>query len=160
MGRDMTKVKRLNPGDTIGIISPSWGGAGAVPNCAEQGVQSLQQLGFRVVFAPHARNHNDPKIFMGFSDVTVLNIAIWKMTGLTIFNGPALLTDFAENPTSHPYTETYFRKTVTEPDPVGKIEPSEQWTEEYLNRRLSKTGDQEGLLQFKVHQINDYRKEL
>ena len=43
-----------------------------------------------------ARN---PKIFMGFSDITVLNVAIWQQTGLITFNGPALLTDFAEYPT-------------------------------------------------------------
>ena len=32
--------------------------------------------------------HN-PKVFMGFSDITVLNVAIWKETGLVTFNGPA-----------------------------------------------------------------------
>ena len=32
-----------------------------------------------------ARN---PTILMGFSDVTVLNVAVWKQTGLVTFNGP------------------------------------------------------------------------
>jgi muramoyltetrapeptide carboxypeptidase len=30
----------------------------------------------------------NPKIFMGYSDVTVLNLAIHTMTGLVTFNGP------------------------------------------------------------------------
>ena len=42
--------------------------------------------------APHALNQ------MGFSDITILNVAIWQATGLVTFNGPALVTDFAEYP--------------------------------------------------------------
>lgn len=183
----MSKGKRLIPGSTIGIVSPSWGGAGAFPHRAEQGVKSLHQLGFNAIFAPHARNNkrfvsdtaanraqdihdmfadrdvkaiiasiggdhschllplldfdliaNNPKIFMGYSDITVLNVAIWKKTGLTTFNGPALLTDFAENPKIHPFTEEYFLKTVTLVEPIGEIHPSPQWTEEVLDWREKK----------------------
>jgi muramoyltetrapeptide carboxypeptidase LdcA involved in peptidoglycan recycling len=74
-----------------------------------------------------------PKIFMGFSDITVLNVALWTMAGLTTFNGPALLTDFAENPTMFEYTARHMLKTLCDPAPVGRIEPSAWWTEEFLD---------------------------
>jgi muramoyltetrapeptide carboxypeptidase LdcA involved in peptidoglycan recycling len=74
-----------------------------------------------------------PKIFMGFSDITVLNVAIWKETGLVTFNGPALLTDFAEYPRMFEYTEAHMLKTLCEPRPIGAVEPSDWWTEEFLD---------------------------
>ncbi len=178
----MQKPSRLQPGDTIGIVSPSWGGAGAYPHRAEQGVRQLQQLGFKVEFGAHARNNNGttsdtpanraqdihdmfanpaihaiiaaiggdhschllplldfdliarhPKIFMGYSDITVLNVAIWKKTGLVTFNGPALITDFAEYPAMLSHTENYFLRAVTRVEPIGKVEPSSHWTEEHLS---------------------------
>jgi hypothetical protein len=39
-----------------------------------------------------------PKIFMGYADFTVLNVAIWQMTGHVTFNGPALMVELAEYP--------------------------------------------------------------
>ena len=76
-----------------------------------------------------------PKIFIGFSDITVLNIAIWSETGVVTFNGPALLTDFAEYPKIFDYTEKYFLKAVCEVKPVGRVDPSPWWTEEFLDWR-------------------------
>ena len=73
----------------------------------------------------------NPKIFMGFSDITVLNVAIWQRTGLVTFNGPALLTDFGENPGMLGYTREIFLRTVTRPSPPGLIQPSSCWTEEF-----------------------------
>ncbi len=74
-----------------------------------------------------------PKVFMGFSDITVLNVAIWKKTGITTFNGPALMTDFAEYPQMFSYTREYFIKAVMREEPIGKIDPSPDWTEEFLD---------------------------
>ena len=53
----MLKAPRLEPGDTIGIVSPSWGGAGLFPHRVEQGIRYLNTLGFRVELAPHALNN-------------------------------------------------------------------------------------------------------
>ena len=123
----MIRPPRLQPGDTVGLVSPSWGGAGMFPHRVERGVQHLRSLGFKVRIGPHALNQlgfvsdtpqnrvddihsmfgdpevkavvaaiggdhschllplldfdlirKNPKIFMGFSDITVLNVAIWK----------------------------------------------------------------------------------
>lgn len=178
----MIRPPRLQPGDTVGLVSPSWGGAGAYPHRVERGVQHLQSLGFKVRIAPHALNQRgfvsdtpqnrahdihslfadpevklilaaiggdhschllplldfdlirkNPKVFMGFSDITVLNVAIWKRTGMVTFNGPALLTDFAEYPRMFEYTERYMLKALCEARPIGVIEPSTWWTEEFLD---------------------------
>ena len=79
-----------------------------------------------------------PTLFMGFSDITVLNVAIWKETGLVTFNGPALLTDFAEFPGMFDYTRSFFLKAVAHGVPVGVIKPSSWWTEEFLDWRESR----------------------
>lgn len=73
-----------------------------------------------------------PTLFMGYSDITVLNVAIWQRTGLITFNGPKLITDFAESPQMLEYTPSSFLKAVCDPDPVGSVTPSPWWTEEFL----------------------------
>ena len=183
----MIKPPRLQPGDTIGIVSPSWGGAGKFPHRTRQGIDQLNALGFKVRLAPHALSHQgyvsdtaanraqdinglfadpqikaiiasiggdhschllplldfdliarNPKIFMGFSDITVLNVAIWQQTGLVTFNGPALLTDFAEYPHMLAYTEEYFLKAVASGQPMGAVQSSTDWTEEFLDWEAQK----------------------
>lgn len=52
----LIKPPKLKPGDVVGIVSPSWGGAGAFPHRVEQGVRRLEKLGFKVAIAPHALN--------------------------------------------------------------------------------------------------------
>jgi muramoyltetrapeptide carboxypeptidase LdcA involved in peptidoglycan recycling len=74
-----------------------------------------------------------PKLLMGFSDITVLNVAVWQQTGLVTLNGPALLTDFAEYPHILDYTKASFSKTVCDPSPIGAITPAPHWTEEFLD---------------------------
>jgi len=76
---------------------------------------------------------NNPKIFMGYSDITVLNIAIWKMTGIVTFNGPAIISDFAEYPAMFSYTRDNMLRVLTRADAVGKVMPSSWWTEEFLD---------------------------
>ena len=178
----MIKPPRLRLGDTVGILSPSWGGAGAHPHRVERGVKHLESLGFKVKIGPHALNQRgfvsdtaenrasdlhemfvdpdvraivaaiggdhschllplldfdviraNPTVLMGFSDVTVLNVAVWAKTGLVTFNGPMLLTDFAEYPRMLEYTEKSFLNTLNRAEPIGVIQPSRWWTEEFLD---------------------------
>lgn len=75
----------------------------------------------------------NPKIIMGYSDATVLLIAIYVKTGLITFYGPSVLNQFAENPKILDYTLHYFRKAVMSKNPIGKIEPSIVWTDELLD---------------------------
>jgi muramoyltetrapeptide carboxypeptidase LdcA involved in peptidoglycan recycling len=75
----------------------------------------------------------NPTILVGFSDVTVLNLAIHVLTGLVTFNGPALMTDFGEYPAPLDYTLDSFFRTVTRAEPAGLLAPSPTWTEEFLD---------------------------
>lgn len=176
------KAPALRPGDCIGVVSPSWGGAGAFPHRLERGVAQLTALGVRVKFGQHALNERGfvsdtpqkrvsdlhemfldpdvrlvlaaiggdhschllplldfdliaehPTLFMGYSDIAVLNVAIWQRTGLVTFNGPTLLTDFAEYPQMHEYTKSSFLRSVCDPTPIEAITPSPCWTEEFLD---------------------------
>ncbi len=49
------KPARLQAGDVIGIISPSWGGPSVFPHVYENGLKNLQSLGFQVKEFPTAR---------------------------------------------------------------------------------------------------------
>lgn len=51
----------------------------------------------------------NPKLFIGYSDVTALHLAIGQKTGLTTFHGPVAASDFPEN------TLTHFKSVLMEP---------------------------------------------
>lgn len=75
----------------------------------------------------------NPKVFMGMSDITVLNLAIHVETGLVTFNGPTVCFGLAEYPRVFPYTDRYLRAALFTPEPIGEIEPAEAWTDEFLD---------------------------
>ena len=56
----------------------------------------------------------DPKIIVGYSDVTALLLGIYAQTGLTTYYGPAVVASFGEFPPFVDETYTYFTDIVTE----------------------------------------------
>jgi len=72
----------------------------------------------------------NPKILCGYSDISVLHYAIHKKSNLVTFYGPAAMTQFAEFPRPLKYTLEHFNKAITDSAPIGKINPSENWTDE------------------------------
>lgn len=77
----------------------------------------------------------NPKIFIGYSDITVLHYAIQTRSGLATYYGPCVMTQFGEYPKILPYTLEYFNKEVSV-DYCEKnydIPASETWTEEILD---------------------------
>ncbi|HZV13568.1 MAG TPA: LD-carboxypeptidase, partial [Candidatus Kapabacteria bacterium] len=64
-----------------------------------------------------ARN---PKIFVGFSDITALNLALLEKAKLISFNGALPGVDFWKDEIN-PFTEEYFWRVLTSPEPLGKI---------------------------------------
>ena len=50
----LVKPPKLRPGDTIGIVSPSWGGAGKFPHRVQNGIAYLESLGFKTRLGQHA----------------------------------------------------------------------------------------------------------
>lgn len=61
----------------------------------------------------------NPKVFIGFSDITALHLAISLQTGLVTFHGPVASSELS------PYTKTNFVNTVMTPAANYKIQPSE-----------------------------------
>ncbi|OQA52911.1 MAG: Microcin C7 self-immunity protein MccF [candidate division WS2 bacterium ADurb.Bin280] len=66
----------------------------------------------------------NPKIFCGYSDITVLNNAIFAKTGLVNYSGPAYST-FGKLRDME-YTIEYFKKCLFSDNPI-EIEASEKW---------------------------------
>ncbi|QCR32488.1 S66 peptidase family protein [Lysinibacillus sp. SGAir0095] len=189
----LIKPKKLQPGDLIATVSPSWGGAGE-PTLRwryEQGVKRLEEIfELKVIPMPNSLKGADflyknpqaraedlmtafkderikgiianiggddsirllpyidfnvirdnPKIFMGYSDVTISHLFCHK-AGISSFYGPAILTDFAENVEMNPYTIEMVKRTLFSNEVIGEIQPANEWTserlewvEENINRR-------------------------
>lgn len=62
----------------------------------------------------------NPKIFVGYSDITVLQMAMYNKTGLVTFAGPMLAVDFYQDEVN-PFTEEVFWRTITSNKKIGKI---------------------------------------
>jgi muramoyltetrapeptide carboxypeptidase len=57
----------------------------------------------------------NPKIFVGYSDITAMHLAIHQKTGLVTFHGPVTLSKFTG------YTRDHFRKAMFEAGPIGTV---------------------------------------
>lgn len=158
----LTRPKALQPGDTVGLITPStyvsdpdrlqlaartikYFGlkmktgknvgkrAGYVGGSVAERLEDLHQM-FRdpevkAVFAirgGYGSEHlldgidyglirRNPKIFLGYSDITAMHLAIQKKAGLVTFHGPVVLSRFS------PYTQELFRKALFSTVPMGAI---------------------------------------
>lgn len=74
----------------------------------------------------------NPKIFQGYSDITVLHWSFLKHAGLRTFYGPALTTNLAEFPAVLPYTDSWLRAAWFG-DQRLEFRPAEEWTDEFLD---------------------------
>ncbi|HZH31906.1 MAG TPA: LD-carboxypeptidase [Pyrinomonadaceae bacterium] len=57
----------------------------------------------------------NPKVFVGYSDITALHLAINRHARLVTFHGPVVLSRFTD------YTQQHFRKALFETAPPGKL---------------------------------------
>ncbi|MCZ2074757.1 MAG: LD-carboxypeptidase [Bryobacteraceae bacterium] len=57
----------------------------------------------------------NPKVFLGYSDITTLLIAIRQRAGLVTFHGPVVLSKFSD------YTQNHLRKALFAAEPVGVV---------------------------------------
>ena len=74
----------------------------------------------------------NPKIFCGYSDITLLHHAIFAQTGLQTFYGPAAITQLGEYPKPLDFTLSHFLKVLQNVgDPIGPVPRSIEWTEEF-----------------------------
>ncbi len=74
----------------------------------------------------------NPKIFCGYSDISVLHYALYTKCNLITFYGPAVMTQFGEFPKPLEYTIEYFNKALIE-GKIGEIQASDKWTDEVLD---------------------------
>jgi muramoyltetrapeptide carboxypeptidase len=57
----------------------------------------------------------NPKVFLGYSDITALHLAIHRETGLVTFHGPVVVSSFTE------YTQKHFRSALFQTEPIGRV---------------------------------------
>jgi muramoyltetrapeptide carboxypeptidase len=102
--------------------------------------QLLRHLDYRLI-----RQH--PKIFIGYSDITVLHYAIASQAGLATYYGPCAMTQFGEYPRVLEYTLEYFRKELdsTVPKFEYDVPASDVWTNELMDwfQKLDQTRPRE-----------------
>ncbi len=75
---------------------------------------------------------SNPKIFVGYSDITALLNAISVKTGLVTYYGPMILPQFGEFDGIYDYTWKYFKDLLIAAEKVD-YSPSEWWTDERLD---------------------------
>lgn len=174
------KPNHLEPGDTVGIISPS-STISPFPRRLKRGIEALENLGLNVRLGNNCQKtygkaagtpqeraddintffkdgsvkaiicstggynansilplldygliNNNPKIFCGYSDITLLNLAINTKARLVTFNGPTLLPTFGEFERPFPFTIKAFKKALFSTSPIGLLPSSKDISDESL----------------------------
>lgn len=170
------RPKKLNPGDTIGIIAPA---SPAASEDIEQALQVLYGLGYRAKLGHsvyqsrgylagsdeiRARDINqmfadreikaifclrggygsqrilskidynvirkNPKIFMGYSDITALLNTIYQKCGFNTFHGPMLTSDMSRSLDA--FTESWFTKVLCNAEAIGEVSNPESFALQVL----------------------------
>jgi muramoyltetrapeptide carboxypeptidase LdcA involved in peptidoglycan recycling len=76
----------------------------------------------------------NPKIIIGYSDVTAILLAIYAQTAITTYYGPALVASFGELLPFVDYTYKYFKEVTMDNTKIPYVfEKPEYWTDEYIN---------------------------
>ncbi|MCQ8213536.1 LD-carboxypeptidase [Cetobacterium somerae] len=76
----------------------------------------------------------NPKIFIGYSDVTAILLAIYAKTGIITYYGPALVSSFGEFPPLVEETFSYFSNILVENIKFPYLlKTPEQFTDEFIN---------------------------
>jgi muramoyltetrapeptide carboxypeptidase len=82
--------------------------------CARGGFGSVRIL----EMLDYAAIRRNPKVFVGYSDITLLHLALNKFSNLVTFHGPMVATDFDD---LTQYTREFFLKAVGSARPVGVV---------------------------------------
>ena len=76
----------------------------------------------------------NPKIVIGYSDVTAILLAIYAQTGISTYYGPALVASFGELFPFVDSTYDYFKKVAINKIKIPYVfETPEYWTDEHIN---------------------------
>jgi len=116
--------------EDIGCIMAFWGGFNTN--------QLLDHLDYDLI-------KSNPKIFIGYSDVTALTTAVTAKTGLITFSGPGAIS-FAK-PEPFDYTWDYFKRMCVEPEEKLTIKSSQNYADDLYflrkdnDHRIKKTNE-------------------
>lgn len=116
--------------DNVGCIMAFWGGFNTN--------RILDKLDYDLI-------KKNPKIFIGYSDITALTTAITTKTGLVTFSGPGVIS-FAK-PEPFEYTWNYFEKMCVNPEEKLAIESSPNYADDLYflredkNHRIKKNNE-------------------
>lgn len=127
-GSDEVRARDINnmfADDEVDAIVCLRGGYGAM--------RILDQLDYELI----ARH---PKIFMGFSDITALHIALLNRCDLATFHGPMAAANWAGSPLDDFSRESMYRALMST-EPVGEL-----WNPEGYLRQTVNPGQAEGQL--------------
>jgi muramoyltetrapeptide carboxypeptidase len=83
--------------------------------CARGGYGTPRLL--RLIDYDAIRRH--PKIFVGYSDLTALQLAIFRHSGLITFSGPMVAAEMGRG--IDPFTEENFWRMISTPGPFGEL---------------------------------------
>jgi len=72
----------------------------------------LEHIDYRLV-------KQNPKILVGYSDLTALQLALFARTNLLTFSGPMLAVEMFDK--MDPFTEEFFWRLITSPHSTGKV---------------------------------------
>lgn len=78
----------------------------------------------------------NPKIVMGYSDITSILLALYHKSKLVTFYGPMIMTQFGEYPNMLPYTNEYLIKTLFGVRKSTKIYYPAHWTDEFRDWKI------------------------
>ncbi len=86
----------------------------------------------------------NPKIIIGYSDVTAILLAIYEQTGISTYYGPALVASFGELPPFVDATFKYLKEITMDEIKIPYVfEISQYWTDEYVNWETQDRGKEE-----------------
>lgn len=76
----------------------------------------------------------NPKIIIGYSDITAILLAIYAQTRINTYYGPALVASFGELPPFVDYTYKYFKEILVDNTELPySFNMPEFWSDEYIN---------------------------
>ena len=104
--------------------------------------QLLRYLDFDLI-------RDNPKIFIGYSDITVLLHAIFKKSRLRTFYGPCIMPEFGEYPDIFEYTKKSFSHIIMD-GLTGEVKASTEWTDQFLD-----WSDKNNATKKRINKIND-----
>ncbi|MBP7216692.1 MAG: LD-carboxypeptidase [Candidatus Omnitrophica bacterium] len=165
MYKSMLKPRRLNKGDTIGIVAPAWT---FEPDTFKRGIEKLKDLGYKVKYDRSIFNkywsmagfdreraeqinrmfadrevkaifcakagygsmrtipyldskliQKNPKIFIGYSDITILLSYLYNTARMVVFHGPVVSDEIYEGMNN--ITLDYLLDAITVPKAIGEL---------------------------------------